>query len=452
MKVETQQLADSEVALSFEVEDARLERAMDAAYKRLASQVNIAGFRRGKAPRQLVERVVGHESLLEEALNHLLPEVYQEAVKETKVHALTAPEFDVESLSPLKAKATVVVPPPVELGDYQGIIRTIESAAVEPGEIDQVLTQLQESRAEWVPVDEPANLGDLVVIDVVGRVEDQTLVQNNEVDYVLQAESKAPLPGFAEQLVGITAGEAREFDLAVPPNEEGEQEDASELAGKTMHFEVTANDVKRKELPELDDYFATTVGEYQNLEELRAQIERTLRERAEVTKRMELESEILNAAVEGAKVEVPDKLVHQQAHRALERLAQDLDSRGISIEQYLRITQMDREAFEERYHTDAERQLKRGFVLQAIAERENLEISEEEIDIGIREALATEGGDERAIGRALRQEEIRARARTALIEQKAAAWLVEHATRSESEAASAGAGASQETASTTEEQ
>jgi trigger factor len=453
MKVETEQLTDSQVSLSFEVEDARVERAMDAAYKRLANRVNIAGFRRGKAPRQLVERVVGRESLLEEALNQLLPEVYQEALKETNVHALTPPEFDVESLSPLKAKATVVVPPTVELGDYQGITRVPEPVTVKPEEVDEVLNQLRESRAEWVPVEEPANLGDLVVINVMGTVEDRTVFQNDDVDYVLLAGSTAPLPGFSEQLVGIAAGETREFELDVPKEEsEEEQEEGSGLAGKAMHFQVTANDVKRKELPELDDYFATTVGEYENLEALRTQIESNLRERTEVTKRNELESEIVTAAVDGAKLEVPDKLVHQQAHRALDRLAQDLDSRGISIEQYLRITRTDPEEFEERYHTDAERQLRRGFVLQAIAERESLEITDEEIDTGIREALEVDGSDQRAITRALRQEEIRSRARTALIEQKAARWLVDHATTAEPPPAPAKKSSSRKAAPAAEEQ
>src|SRR5947199_846025 len=144
MKVETRELPDSEFEFSFEVEDARVERAMDAAYRRVASQVNIAGFRRGKAPRALVERVIGHESLLEEALNVLLPEVYEEAVREANVEALTEPVFDVESITPLKAKATVVVPPPVELGDYRSIRRERPEVAVSDEEIDGVLQSLRE--------------------------------------------------------------------------------------------------------------------------------------------------------------------------------------------------------------------------------------------------------------------------------------------------------------------
>src|SRR5438093_11102291 len=148
MKVETEELPDSQVALSMEIEDERLERAMELAYRHLAGHVNIAGFRRGKAPRSLVERVVGHEQMLEEALEHLLPEAYAEALQIAQVKALTDPEFDVESMSPLKAKATVVVRPPVELGDYREIKKDHASTDVESSEVDDVLDQLRVDQAE----------------------------------------------------------------------------------------------------------------------------------------------------------------------------------------------------------------------------------------------------------------------------------------------------------------
>ncbi len=176
MKVQTEDLPDSEVALSFEVEDDRVERAMDAAYRRMAGRVNIAGFRRGKAPRQLVERVVGRESLMEEALNHLLPEVFEEALRETSLEALTEPEFDVESLTPLRAKARVVVPPPVELGDYRAIHRDVTDVAIGEDEIDRVLQDLRERYAEWAPVERPAQVGDRVTIDVVGNEGEESVI------------------------------------------------------------------------------------------------------------------------------------------------------------------------------------------------------------------------------------------------------------------------------------
>jgi len=432
MKVETQELPDSEVALSMEIEDERLEQAMDVAYKHLAGRVNIAGFRRGKAPRTLVERVVGHEALLEHALEHLLPEAYEEALQITQVRALTDPEFDVESMAPLKAKATVVVRPPVELGDYLAIQHEPKGAEVDDKEIEEVVEQLRDSHAEWVPAERPAGVGDRVAIDVVGRVEDEEIIRREDIEYVLEAERPDPVPGFADQLVGMSAGESKSFELDVP-------EDAdSSYAGKKTAFDVTVKDVKAKELPELDDYFATTVGSYKDLEDLRNQVREQLAERAEVSSRLEHESEVLKAAVDAANVPLPEKLVNHHAHRQRDRLARELDSRGLTIEQYLRIRHTSDEELDAEFHADAERSLKRSFVLQAIAEREGLAVTEEQVDANIREAFSADGGDRRAVERALRQAEIRERVRTALIEEQAAKWLVEHASPSAEPQASEG--------------
>ncbi len=421
MKVETEELPDSQVALSMEIEDERLERAMEVAYRHLASHVNIAGFRRGKAPRSLVERVVGHEALLEEALEHLLPEAYEEARQIAQVTALTDPEFDVESMTPLKAKATVVVRPPIELGDYHAIQHEPKSSDVDTKEVDEVLDQLRDSHAEWVPAERAAALGDRVAIDVVGTVEDREIIRRDDIEYVLEAERPDPVPGFAEQLVGMSAGDNKSFELDAPEDAEGPS------AGQKTSFEVTVKDVKAKELPELDDYFATTVGSYKDLEELRTQVTEQLAERAQLSSRLEHESEVLKTAVDDASVPLPDKLVNHHAHRLRDRLARELDSRGLTIEQYLRVRHTTDEELDAEFRADAERSLKRSFVLQAIAEKEELAVTDEQVDANIREAFSADGGDRRAVERALKQAEIRERVHTALIEEQAAKWLVDHA-------------------------
>ena len=430
MKVETEELPDSQVALSMEIKDERLERAMELAYRHLAGHVNIAGFRRGKAPRSLVERVVGHEQMLEEALEHLLPEAYAEALQIAQVKALTDPEFDVESMSPLKAKATVVVRPPVELGDYQSIRHEPKSADVESSEIDAVLDQLRDSHAEYVPADRPAALGDQVVIDVVGTIEGREIIHRDDIEYVLEAERIDPVPGFAEQLVGMSAGDEKSFALDAPADAEGPD------AGKKTEFSVAVKDVKAKELPELDDYFATTVGTYNDLEELRSQVTENLRERAEASSRLEHEAEVLKEAIDPAAIAIPDKLVNHHAQRMRDRLVRELDSRGLTIEQYQRLRHASDEELEAEFRSDAERSLKRSFVLQAIAEREGLAVTEDQVDADIREAFSADGGSGRTVERALHQAEIRERVRSALIEEQAAKWLVERATTSEEAKAS----------------
>ncbi|HZT05427.1 MAG TPA: trigger factor [Chloroflexota bacterium] len=424
MKVETEQLDQGEIALSFEVEDARVERAMDAAYRRVANRVDIAGFRRGKAPRPLVERVIGRESLMQEALNQLLPEVYEEALRETNIQAISEPEFDVESLSPFRAKATVLVQPNVALGAYESIKREPTSVTVSEDEIAGVLQQLRERHAEWVPTDQAAAAGDRVTIDVSGYANGEEVVSQEDVDYVLDLEGSTPIPGFAEKLVGATAGETREFRLAVPSEDMAEK-----LAGKEIDFTVTVKDVKAKDLPELDDYFAATVGTYKDLGELRADVERQLRERAEATAERSLRDEIVDEAVAMATVELSDKLIDYHAHRSWDRLGRDLDSRGLTIEQYARFRRMSEDDLRSEVRAESERTLRRDLVLRSIASAQQLDVSDEDVDAGVRAVLSADGADDRAIARALRSAEIRDRVRSTLRESRAVQWLVDHAVR-----------------------
>lgn len=431
MKVQTQDLPDGEVAVSFDIDDARFEHAMEVAYRRAANRVSIAGFRRGKAPRQLVERVVGRESLVEEALNQLLPEAFQEVARETNIVALTDPEFDVESLSPLRAKARIVVPPSVELGDYRAIRRSIPDVSVDEAEVDAVVQQLRESHGEWVPVERPAEIGDRVAIDVVGRAEGSTVINQDDVEYVLRPESPVPVPGFAQQLVGASTGEARSFELAATEGDET-------LVEKTIAFGVTVKDVKVKELPELDDDFASTVGEHANVQELLDSIRQRLRERGEATAREKVEQEILDEAIGSSMLTIPERLTDQQTHRIGDRLARDLDSGGLSIEQYLQIRRIGADELDAELRSQADRSLRRRFVLEAIAEHENLAVDDDAVDHGIRDAMGAEGADRRAVEQAFQQSEVRERVRSALREERAAKWLVEHATREETPAVGPG--------------
>jgi trigger factor len=427
MKVETQDLPDSQVELSFEIEDARVERAMDAAYRRLAGRVNISGFRRGKAPRQLVERVLGREALLEDALNHLLPEVYEEAVREANVRALTDPEFNIESLTPLRAKATVVVPPRVELGDYHTITRELPETSVTSEEVDAVLDSLREAHAEWVPVERAARFGDRLTIDVEGHADGARVFNHENVDYVLEEGSPNPMAGFSEQLVGIQTGETREFELTEEPPEDLPEGASQPLTPRTIAFKVTAQDIKEKELPVLDDEFAAGLGSYQDLTDLRSRVERQLRERAEMTARTDTQQQIIDEAIASAIIELPPKLIEQHAHRLRDRLARQLDTSGLSIEQYLRVRHMAAEEFDAELDADAERSLKRSLVLQEIGAREGISVTDEEVDTGIREAFEREDANERMITTALRTAELRERVRTSLLEERAAKWLIDHA-------------------------
>lgn len=431
MKVETEELPNSEVALSFEVEPVRLERALDAAARRLAQRVNIAGFRRGKAPRALVERVLGKESVLEEALEHLLPEVYREAAKDQQIRALTEPEFDVQSVSPLRAKATVVVPPAVTLGDYRSIKHDAPSPSVTPEDVDQSLQQLRERHADWVPVERASEMDDLVVIDVTGESDEKTMVHQQDVDYLLEPGRTSPVPEFAEAIVGMAAGDQRFFDLTVPENDERQ-----DLAGKTVSFRVTMKEVRAKELPELDDYFASTVGAYNSMDELRAKVEAELLEQASNTADEQILRDVVEQALALSNVELPEKLLEHEMQRSRDRLARNLDTYGMSTEQYNRLLGRTDSEMEESLRTRVETELREEFVLQAIAAQEGLTVTDTEVDARIDAVVRSDGGDPKAVTRMTQESTVRDRVRASLLEERGAQWLVASATGVQKAAAS----------------
>lgn len=421
MKVETEELPNSEVALSFEIEDSRLQRAMDAAAKRLAGRINIAGFRRGKAPRALVERVVGKEAITEEALEDLLPTAYKEALGETGILALTDPQFNVESVNPFKATATVVVPPHVELGDYRSIQHDPPSGSVGDEQVDQNLQLMRGRNANWVPAERPAAMDDMVVINVLGKIEDRVVIDEVDVDYLMIPARTVPVPGFAEAIVGLAADEERTFDLLVP-----EDHDNKELAGKTVAFQVRGKEIRVKELPELDDYFASTVSDFATLEELRAHIHSELSEQAAARAQEQAELEIVGAAVSGSKVSLPDRLLEYEAQRGRDRLARNLESYGMSAEQYNRLVGRSEDEMEQSLHAQAETALRRELVLQAIAAKEDLSITDEELEERIGAAVAADGGDAKMAARLRQDRAVRQRVRASMLEEKAAQWLVNH--------------------------
>lgn len=426
MKVETEELPNSEVALSFEVEPVRLERALDAAARKLAQRVNIPGFRRGKAPRALVERVLGKESVLEEALEQLLPEAYREAASQRQIRGLTEPEFDVESVSPLRARATVVVPPAVTLGDYRSIRYDPPSPAVTAEQVEAALEQLRDRHAEWMPVDRVAEMGDRLLMGVAGECEGRTIVEQSGTDYLLEPGRTSPVPGFAESVLGMSADEERAFDLAVP-----EDHEHRDIAGKVVHFTVAAKEVQAKELPELDDYFASTVGSYVSLDELRSKVEADLLEEAQAAAEQQTQREVVAEALAVSSISLPDKLLDHEMQRARDRLSRNLDTYRITTQQYNRLLGRTDAEMEESLRTRMENDLRQGFVLQAIAAEEGLTVTEEEVDTRILAMVQADGGDSRSGARISREPTIRDRVRASLLEERGAQWLVEHATRPE---------------------
>src|SRR4051812_860915 len=418
VKISTQELESSQVLLEIEVDPPRVERAVDQAYKRFAHRLNVPGFRRGKAPRPIVERMVGREALLEEAIEQLVPQVYQEAVGEAGLTPIEQASVEVVETDPLRIKATVPVRPSVQLGEYRRIQRDLTIPEVTEEQVQEVLDQLREEHATWAPVERAVQFGDRIAMDVHGAAGEEVVSDRQDVEYVVAEDATRPLPGFSAQLVGLQAGESKEFTISVP----ADYEDA-ELAGKEPTFKVTVHWVKEKHLPDVDDAFASTVGQFATLAELREKVESELKVRAEATARREFQDGVVEAVVGAATLELPPQAIEKEAERRRERMAAGLSRRGISLEQYQRLVGKSDDDLNEELRTEARRELLRELVLDEVAKAEAIEVAPSEIEAEIR-AMAGESADAAQVRKALARQEARERVEHLVRERKAVERLV----------------------------
>jgi trigger factor len=433
LKVSSTEVPPRQVALDIEVEQERLDRAMEQAFRRLAGRVNVPGFRRGKAPRPMVERVVGRDRIVEDALDELLPVVVNEAIEHEGVAAFARPRVESIEFNPLRLRATVPLEPKVELGDYRaGLHIEPTPINVDDAQVDAVVQRLRDSHAQWVPVERPVQLGDRVGIDVVGRVAgaDRTVVDSRDAEYVVDPQGAAPAEGFAEQLVGMSAGEERRFMLPVR---------TAGTETENADFTVTLHSVKEKELPQLDDAFAQQVGDYADVDALRSEIRTELRTREEEHVNQETQALAIDKLVELSMVEFPPQLVDREADHLYETFTHNVEQQGLKLDQYLRLTGKDEAALRAEVRTEAETRVRRSLALDAFASAEQIAVDERE--------LSGEAG-EAAASVAMANPRTRERLEGAVRERKALARLVELATAGDVAGAAAPPAASESTAPT----
>ena len=397
MKVTTEKLERSQMAVEVEVEPEQLEKSMERAYRRLANRADIPGFRRGKAPRFMVERYLGKAALLDEALDILVPEAYNQAVAEQSISTVGQPQIEILQVEPaVTFKATVALRPTVELGDYKQLSFTSESVEVTEEQINEVLEQLRSRYAPWEPAERPVQLEDMVTISIQSQVEDKPFINETDVPFVVTKESPVPVPGFAEQLVGMAKGDSREFTLTLPddyPNQD--------YAGKSVSFTVSVSEIKEKRVAELDDDFAKGVGAgYESLAALREAVTKDLTTGAEREVQEKLDSQIIDAVVGLAQVEYPEILVdHEIEHIIQDDRSVPRDPQG-RIDDYLRTIGQSPEEFKESYREEATRRVVRSLVLGKVAELEQIEIGLEEINAEI-DRLVQDSGEQQAALRRL---------------------------------------------------
>jgi trigger factor len=383
VKVTTQRLPESQVLLEIEVDPDQMQRSLDKAYRRLVQRIEVPGFRKGKTPRDMLERHVGRERLVREANEILIPEVYDQAIEEQDIHAIDQPSIELVDLEPLSFKATVAVRPTVDLGDYQKIRAEKTDAQVPDEDVTAAIDELRRRYAVHEPVERPVETGDIVRADVRMEVDGREVFKEDDAEFRLRPDSTILLPGFAEGIVGAEKGVTKEVEITVP-------EGQNELAGKSGTATITIKEVKAEVLPELNDDFAQEVGEgFPNVESLRERVTGDIRERLEAQAEHEFQERAVTALVENAKaIEFPHVLVHREIERLIEDQAR---STGRDISGYMELIKRTPEQLHEELLPSATERVKRSLALNQLAEDENLDVSEEEINEEIEKIAAGSG-------------------------------------------------------------
>lgn len=379
MKSSWEKIEKNQVVLDIEVDAEQVAAALDKAFKKVVQKINVPGFRKGKVPRSIFEAKFGVESLYQDALDILLPEAYVKAVEESGIEPVDRPDVDVEKMAkgqPLKFKATVIVKPEVELGNYKGLEIAEKPVVVSAEEIDEELKRLQNRHAELVVLEEGAvENGDIAIIDFEGFVDGAAFEGGKAEKYSLELGSGSFIPGFEEQLVGMSKGDAKDIEVTFPADYHSE-----ELKGKPAVFKVTLHEIKRKSLPALDDEFAKDVSEFDTLEEFKQDIEKRLKERKEQEKQKEKETSVVEKAVAAAKVDIPEVMIDSEAEQMVRDFENRLKTQGMNLELYCQFTGQNEQSLKEQMKADAEKRVRNNLVLETIAKAENITASEEDIN------------------------------------------------------------------------
>ncbi|AWP37502.1 trigger factor [Heyndrickxia coagulans] len=366
--------------LTVEVDAETVDKSLDKAFKKVVKQINVPGFRKGKIPRPLFEKRFGVESLYQDTLDMIVPGEYEKAIEETGIEPVDTPNIDVEQMEkgkPLIFKATVTVKPEVKLGEYKGLEVEKPDTDVTDEDVEKELKKLQERLAELViKEDGEAEMGDTVVIDFEGFVDGEAFEGGSAENYSLELGSGNFIPGFEEQLAGVKTGDEKEIEVTFP-----EEYHASELAGKKATFKVKVHEIKAKHLPELDDEFAQDADdEVETLDALKEKIQKDLKESKEHAAKHAVEDAVVEKAAENAEMDIPEAMINTELNRMLQEFEQNLSAQGLNLELYYQFSGQNEEALRNQMKEDAEKRVRFNLTLEAIANAENLEVSDEEVD------------------------------------------------------------------------
>lgn len=379
MSLQVEKLEKNMAKLTIEVSAEEFEEAIQKAYLKNRGKITIPGFRKGKAPRKMIEKMYGAGIFYEDAVNDLLPAAYDKEVEACDLEIVSQPKIDVtqvEAGQPLIFTAEVALKPEVKLGEYKGIEVEKKNIEVTEEEIQAEIDKERENNSRVIDVDDRAvENGDMVKLDFEGFVDGVAFEGGKGEDYDLTIGSGSFIPGFEEQLVGVKIGEDTEVNVTFP-----EEYHAPELAGKAAVFKCKVNEIKVKELPEADDDFAKDVSEFDTLDEYKEDVKKNLTEKKEKEAKTAKEMDVVEKIVENAEMEIPDPMVDEQVRRMADDFANRIQSQGLSVEQYFQFTGMTAEKLLEQMRPEAVKRIQNSLVLEAVAEAEQIEISDERLE------------------------------------------------------------------------
>lgn len=428
MKLEILNREANEVKLKIQLPEEEVEQALEKAYRKMRKDFVLDGFRKGRVPRNQIERRFGVEIFYEDAANIMLQKSYPQAMEEQELEAVARPEIEVDQLEqgkPFVYTATVTIKPDIKLGKYRGLNVVREQPVVEDKDVEAELERIHNSRAALVAVeaDVPAAKDDHVTIDFTGYLDGNEFEGGSSKNYPLVLGSGSFIPGFEEQLIGVRGGETRNISVTMPEDYQN-----SDLAGKAVEFSVAVKEIKRKQLPALDDEFAKDLGEFQTLIELKAKIREQLEAKAEQDAAAKHQQKILAQVRDMAEADIPSVMVDDEVDAMVRQMETRFARQGMKLEDYLKFSGQEMEQLREQLRPEAEKNVKTGLVLDSLAQVENIIVEPEELAQEIEELSQSYGQPAEKLRKALTDNGQLAGLEQVVLHRKIIDWLVEQNT------------------------
>ena len=389
MIISQDEIQDRQTVLHIELEENDVDPFINRAYQRVVQKANIPGFRKGKAPRSVIEQFYGKDYLLNEIIETMLPEMTFQAIQEQELDAVGLPSIDLQEINPVKFNATIPLRPEIELNAYKDIRIEKQEIEITEESINERLEQLRLSIATWEPFESEIEEGNMITAKIKCSLSDEIIIEESDAVYLVNEEIGRPFPGFSTKLIGLKVDSQDSFELEIA-------EDFSDpkLAGQTINCEVLIKDIKHRVLPELNDDFAKGIGEgYETLDELKEEIQKGIQTESEQQSNFDFRESIIESVIKEANISVPPLLIQNEAENIIQQHTQMVTQANMAIQDYLQSIGKTEEELQNEAQEEAEGRIKRSFLISKIAEEENIEISDDEIEIKIQEIFSNSEGE-----------------------------------------------------------